>query len=365
MKKIFILSSLSLAIGLGFNSCQKEETFDPKENAQVMNSLAGVSFNGHWLVFDNDQSFQTVLSNLSQMGVNNFESNFPGYTSLRQKNDSLSNEDYYPSYDFENAVINGTVLYSDFTEFATLITPNGKIQVGDSIYCFTTGTNSYAVHKSHTRAIIANTNPASIAGAKAYQTSFNKIFRSKPYPGIKTLDPSPYLPSIPPSGPSIPTTSFEICDFEPWKSDTWGDFVAYVTTDKFGATLPTDGGKAVRVKYKMFKECYIFAGATGSRVYLEKNTSGSKWKTKNALKFTNVSLNVCSRGSHFRFDDTPYENNWENSVYTGIFSNRNDLKATVKSISSGFGYLELRMNNNNTELKARYAGKEIEHYFLW
>lgn len=365
MKKYKIyLFLFSLIFTSTFISCNKENIYDKAQGSSITTSLRsseGVSFNGKWLVFQNMQDFQNKLDELILAEYNendseftSFEGDFNGYISIRSSNSTMLDDDMTI-----DDIISQNYLYTPSTAFGTLVSENGLIQVGDSIFYYTTGDSSYIIPSEHSNYLLVNDtyNIANLSGVEGFVSGFGLGSR-------RDLDDSgAIIVSGGNSGSATGSNKNKLCDFtdNPNKAPNslkLGSWVRSIYKDENDNPFPQYKGREVRFQIEIHRHFYLLYNYVGVKSRIQNKNKKGKWKNK--VKANNLSIKACGHGEWTNFACSSFP--WQNS----IAKSKNNTKKLSKNLDAYIPILSLcfyspQLYNINANYKGTYEGASFEY----
>ncbi|HRP91112.1 MAG TPA: hypothetical protein PKX92_13865 [Edaphocola sp.] len=363
------ISAIALLLLVGFAACKKQqitETEKSKNLIAIKPTVDGISYNGQWLSFNSIEAFNETIENLKSIdedngsdGLDAFEEQFHEFTSIRKNAKNLDEND---DVDLDRLITSGTILYTPDDEFGSLISKDGFIQIGDSIYNFRTTENSYVVSNQYETALLDGVSIENIEEVTSFPTTFAVFYRKKDFgTGWIVTDKDPGYPGNPmPWG----GTSFygSLCNFQPKNPMPMGDYVIYLDKDVNGNELPKNGSQKVRFECKVFREAYGIYKCVGVKMKIQNQKSNGKWKTQ--IDAQSLKINLCARGTFNNSITGCPDQAW--GSYSHYLSDTNDdaVKKTIEYFA-GFGCtFSVQMDNINAHYIGKWKDKEVKIWII-
>lgn len=362
----FYLILFSLIVASTLMSCSKENIQDETQRSEEpasLRSLEGISFNGKWLVFQTLEDFQNKLDDLILAEENgndsefiSFEGDFSGFNSIRSSNSALlSNEDM--SVD---DLISQNYLYTPSTAFGTLVSENGLIQVGDSIFYYTTGDSSYIIPAAHSNYLFNNNtyNLANLAGIEGFVSSFG-------FAGKKDLDNTGTVIVNRGSSGNIGGNGndIDLCDYSDNPNELPnvlepGHWVKHIYKDDNDNPFPKYDGGEVRFQLEVNVQFYLLYSYIGVKTKIQNKNKKGKWK--NQVKADKLSIEACAHGAWVSL--LCPKTLWANQVEKSVDDKKNTSKKldTFISIVPNCYNLPL-IYNINAIYKGEYKGATFDY----
>ncbi|WP_118975734.1 hypothetical protein [Taibaiella koreensis] len=361
------------AIGLGLGlllagfiySCKREEVSMPQSGvsgkgatSNFARSVPGsIKLNYGWLQFQSLEHFQKEMEMLQQKyqdasKLSQWEAPYDaaGFSSLRKfyEDNDRDTSDNRRNLTTDSLMRSGKILDCPDSWFATMLSKDGNIQIGDTVYCFRGGTKngeSYSVPATQSPAIAGGKSPKFLPGALPHDTSF----------GL----PLPVPEWVSGDGPDRPSGK-PICEYPSGlMPQWWGKVGGDMYRDDNGNPFPEHNGREVKLNYHRWRVGYIFYASTGARVQMLKDTRFAGWLSNTYAD--EIVMEACAKGK-VMIPGIPLIS-WSNQTSPGwpSFNSyaENKFEKTMKWTANGF-FNEIILQHFNFHFKVTYRGQVVD-----
>ncbi len=314
-----------------------------------------------WLNFPSIEAFNATMQTLHEKfedsrKLDEWERQYKerGYGSLRslyQQIDADTSDDRRePTVD--SLIRSNKLLDCPDSWFATVLSKDGYIQIGDTIYSFRPGNKNgeaYAIPSRSIKELLAGVDPSKIKSAKEHYTSFRRI---------------PFLQWGEVGDKRTGEFKLPIC----WTSGgPIGSFWGQVGEDIYGGDngdpFPEHNGRTVKMNYHRWRVGYIFYASAGVRMKMWKHTRFAGWQS--VTYADQMTMEACLKGRAVTAGTLPYPFTSQTSPSWPGFTKyaENNFEKTLKWVGSPI-FSEIALEHFNFHWKLNYRGRIAERTII-